>query len=226
LDADGKPHVFDDRDAEPVAKAARLMGFRAVRVNDAKLKQVASELPKGRLFATGRGLVPFVKRTLYDKLAALIGTDAELKLPPEPNAADQGKPSAAAKEPPTTAKEPPPTAGKEPPTAGSKEPPTAAKKPSAATGKGQAPATKKAAPASTASKSTVQPDLWDAIGVGSLVLVHDGFKEGSWWEAIVIAVSEDGEWLTARWRDYPGEPLVRPRRRRVGLLAPTRTTGA
>jgi hypothetical protein len=187
LDAEGKPHAaaFDDGNAEPVAKAARLMGFRAVRITDAKLKQVASELPKGRLFATGRGLVPFVKRLLYDKLAALIGTDAELKLPPEPNATEQGKPSAA-------------------------------------TGKGQAPATKKAAPASTASKSTVQPDLWDAIGVGSLVLVHDGFKEGSWWEAIVIAVSEDGEWLTARWRDYPGEPLVRPRRRRVGLLAPQR----
>jgi hypothetical protein len=77
--ADDKPHAsrFTEEDTTLAIRAARLMNFHAVRVTDPELQKAVEELPIGKIFATGRGLVPFVKRELYDKLAVLIGTDAE-----------------------------------------------------------------------------------------------------------------------------------------------------
>ena len=54
-----------------------------------------------------------------------------------------------------------------------------------------------------------RPQDWDEIGIGSLVLAHEGPEEG-WWESIVIGVN--GESVSLKWRDYPREPVfVRPR---------------
>lgn len=79
LDDTGKSRAsrFTPADSEQAVLAARLMNMHAVNVTDVELRKVASELPMGRIYATGRGLVPFVKRDLYDKLAVLLGTEAE-----------------------------------------------------------------------------------------------------------------------------------------------------
>jgi hypothetical protein len=81
LDASGKPRAsrFTPADSELAVIAARLMDLRAVNVVDEQLRQTAAELPLGKIYATGRGLVPLVKQGLYDKLAVLIGTESEVK---------------------------------------------------------------------------------------------------------------------------------------------------
>ena len=76
MDADGKPHAsrFSEADAALVQRAAELMSFHVVRVSPAKkdAHAVAVELPLGKIFATGRAFVPFVARSAFDKLAALV----------------------------------------------------------------------------------------------------------------------------------------------------------
>jgi hypothetical protein len=44
-----------------------------------------------------------------------------------------------------------------------------------------------------------RPQDWDEIGIGSLVLAHEGPEDG-WWESIVIGVN--GESLSLKWRDW------------------------
>jgi hypothetical protein len=50
------------------------MGFHAIRVppDNTELHAIAEGLPLGKIFATGRAFVPFVGRSAFDKLAALI----------------------------------------------------------------------------------------------------------------------------------------------------------
>jgi len=82
LDNGGKSHAskFPPGQSEAALRAARLMKLRAVRVTDAGLHADLKKLPDGKIFATGRGLVPFVKRELYAKFAALLGTASEESL--------------------------------------------------------------------------------------------------------------------------------------------------
>ena len=86
LDADGKPHAarFTEAEAKAAATAADLMSYHAARVIDPELYALASNLPIGRLFNSGRALVPYVKRVVFDQLATLI--EGEIK--PAPRASD------------------------------------------------------------------------------------------------------------------------------------------
>ncbi len=69
----GKPHAaaFGHSDAKLAEKAAGLMGMRVLRLETDKARELAGRLPRGRVFASGRAFVPFVKASLYDALAAL-----------------------------------------------------------------------------------------------------------------------------------------------------------
>ena len=53
----------------------------------------------------------------------------------------------------------------------------------------------------------------DQIGLGSLVLAHEGPDDG-WWEAEVIGIN--GRVFSLRWRDYPTQPTIL---RKAGELA-------
>jgi len=70
LGKDDRPHAarFDVADQPAVQKAAALMGFKLGRAEGDVLLGVAKQLPQGKIFATGRSLVPYVKRELYDQL--------------------------------------------------------------------------------------------------------------------------------------------------------------
>ena len=75
LDEAGKPHAsaFEAGDARLAKNAAALMGMRVLRPKTEEQRAVAAKLPKGRVFASGRAFVPFVKAGLYESLAAFSG---------------------------------------------------------------------------------------------------------------------------------------------------------
>ena len=97
-DDSGKPHAswFDEAEQKLAAKAAALMGMRALSVTSDEIRQLADRLPHGRVFASGRAFVPFVKETLFTELSAHLtapsagdGRDAG----PETEASASGEPA-------------------------------------------------------------------------------------------------------------------------------------
>ena len=86
---------------------------------------------------------------------------------------------------------------------------------SAANGAGAAADGGGAASGSGVPPAPKRPEDRDEIGIGSLVLALERPDEG-WWESIVIGVN--GEALTLKWRDFPGERVFVRRRTEVALL--------
>ena len=78
-DEAGKPHAsaFDSSEADLAEKAAGLMGMHVLRVETDEQRDLAAKLPRGRVFASGRAFVPFVKAGLYEALAALVQPENE-----------------------------------------------------------------------------------------------------------------------------------------------------
>ena len=70
LDDDRKPRAarFPVGQADLVAKAAKAMNFTVCKADGEALAELAKKLPNGRLYATGRGFVPPVGRSLYGKI--------------------------------------------------------------------------------------------------------------------------------------------------------------
>ena len=105
-DEAGKAHAawFDQSEAALAEKAADLMGMRVLRVRTDEHRALAAKVPKGRVFASGRAFVPFVKASLFMalqtaaqavsdaisvKLVASVDDGSEAKLPaaePKPTA--------------------------------------------------------------------------------------------------------------------------------------------
>lgn len=83
VDAESKPHAskFPLADRELVLRAAGLMGFRVIELGAGDVAGLRVAIPAGKVFATGKGFVPFVKRELYEQLALKLGTAAELPVP-------------------------------------------------------------------------------------------------------------------------------------------------
>ena len=50
--------------------------------------------------------------------------------------------------------------------------------------------------------STALPKTWDEIAPGHLVIAQESMTDG-WFEAVVT--KRDGDTLTVKWRDYPGQ---------------------
>jgi len=70
LDEERKPRAarFPVSQTDLVAKAAQAMNFTVCKPDGAALAELAKKLPNGRLYATGRGFVPPVGRSLYGKI--------------------------------------------------------------------------------------------------------------------------------------------------------------
>ncbi|CAO4178313.1 hypothetical protein CLBKND_03186 [Methylorubrum aminovorans] len=75
-DGRGRPHAsrFAGDESAKAEDAARLMGLHLARANTEMLRDLATRLPAGRLFPSGKGFVPFVKADLYERLLAATGT--------------------------------------------------------------------------------------------------------------------------------------------------------
>jgi len=69
-DDGGKPRAarFPVGQADLVAKAAKAMNLTVCKTDGEPLAELAKKLPTGRLYATGRGFVPPVGRSLYGKI--------------------------------------------------------------------------------------------------------------------------------------------------------------
>ncbi len=84
LDDKGKPHAakFDFSQADAVRKAAALMDFRTALPKGEEGAALAERLPPGKIFAAGKGMVPFCKLATYEQLVKVV----ELE-PPAPKIA-------------------------------------------------------------------------------------------------------------------------------------------
>jgi hypothetical protein len=75
LDESNKAHAawFAAADAELAERAAAIMKMKVLRVTTDEQRALASGLPQGRIFASGRGFVPFVKAATYERLNGFDG---------------------------------------------------------------------------------------------------------------------------------------------------------
>jgi hypothetical protein len=217
----GKPHAswFDEIEVDLATKAASLMGMQVLPVATEHHHALASKLPRGRLFASGKGFVPFVARATFEKLVACEGVQrppAPLRDPeqasngpcPEIRAAAGGRKGAGASLP---------VAGTDLNAA-----------PMASAGVSASPASGNPERACTASQSGPEGNAGGGdptgatavadLGVGSTVLATEGHAEG-WFESLVLKI-DDQDVLTLKWRDYPRNPVFRRRRSQVALLPP------
>jgi hypothetical protein len=209
-DNGGKPHAawFEAGEAELAEKAAGLMGMRFTRLDGEGERALAAQLPRGRVFASGRAFTPFVGAALFDRLAALggaAGADGAISVT---------RPASRAKRPPT--------GSPRLKSAGA----TAAKRGDtdrAAAGEGSPPPTKAEGEGTnnmgdeTGAEPCHSPRSWDNLRTGSLVLVSE--DEQSWWAAVVVETKPD-DLFVVRWRDWPQEPVLVRRREHLGLLHP------
>jgi hypothetical protein len=76
--------AFSAEDTPLLAKAAASLHVRLVEVTDPDLAEVAPKLPAGRLHASGKGLVPYIKGPLYLDLIAANLSDQDPPASPDP----------------------------------------------------------------------------------------------------------------------------------------------
>lgn len=109
LDESGKSHAswFGQADAELARKAAGMMEMAVLPISSVEVKGAAAGLPKGKVFASGKAFVPFVKAGVYEKLIAFL---PEADRPKKPKAkkktaapAKKGKPEEQEAPPPLPA---------------------------------------------------------------------------------------------------------------------------
>ena len=93
----GKPHAsaFIASDAELAAKAATIMGMQLLQVVTDEHRALAAKLPVGRVFASGRAFVPFVRAGVYEALVAASPAGVG-DAPADPESACTGSPEAGA----------------------------------------------------------------------------------------------------------------------------------
>ena len=72
FDSHGKPKAarFGQKHAGLAIKAATQLQLRVLSSDNPRVAEIAARLPVGRVHATGRTFVPFIRRDLYDKLVA------------------------------------------------------------------------------------------------------------------------------------------------------------
>ena len=93
IDNRGKPKGarFGKEHASLAMKAATQLQLKVLASNDPKVAEIAARLPVGRVHATGRTFVPFIRRDLYDKLlAAAANGNAHPTSPPNGSSGASG----------------------------------------------------------------------------------------------------------------------------------------
>jgi hypothetical protein len=99
IDSRGKPKAarFGREHASLAIKAATQLQLNVLASNDPRVAEIAARLPVGRVHATGRTFVPFIRRDLYDKLVAAAPNE-NFHQPPTPPSETRG--NAAGSRPP------------------------------------------------------------------------------------------------------------------------------
>ncbi len=110
-DDSNRPHAawFMPNQLEQAESAAAAMGMFFVTVGENQdLAAIATKLPKGKLFDSGRAFVPFIGGATFDKLLPFAPPAAAEHKEPKPKAAKPPKVAAPAEDPATP---PAPTPG-------------------------------------------------------------------------------------------------------------------
>lgn len=195
-DRGGRPRAawFDAADAAAARTAATPAGLRVLPITDEAGRTLARQLARGRMLPSGRAHASFAKRDLYARLVALAGEEAGLTVA----AAEAPKPSDPQQQPPVAD--------------------TTVTPPALASGQGEPPG-KPPAPRPGAGLFVGQHHPGDRgeIGLGSIVLAHEGPEDG-WWEAEVIGVN--GPVLALRWVGWPTDPTILRPADKLALLPP------
>lgn len=101
---------FGQEELEAATAAAAAMGMMTLAVNSEELSELASRLPHGKIFGSGKAFVPFTKQTLFDELIGHVPLAQQIR-PLKivrasaeaggsgPEGGDKPKPSAASKAP-------------------------------------------------------------------------------------------------------------------------------
>jgi hypothetical protein len=99
IDSRGKPKGarFGREHASLAIRAATQLQLNVLASTDPSVAEIAAQLPVGRVHATGRTFVPFIRRDLYDRLVA-AAPNGNLHQPPTPPAS--GASGGAASRPP------------------------------------------------------------------------------------------------------------------------------
>jgi hypothetical protein len=96
----GKPKAarFRKEHAGLAIKAAEQLQLNVLASSDPKVAEIAAQLPVGRVHATGRMFVPFVRHDLYDQLLAAAGNGntASASAPNGPSGASGSTPGGSA----------------------------------------------------------------------------------------------------------------------------------
>jgi hypothetical protein len=76
LDEDGKPKGarFPATETEKVLPVATAMKLQSSQACSDEIADLGRKLPVGRIYARGRAFIPNIKRDLYDKLLAAVGS--------------------------------------------------------------------------------------------------------------------------------------------------------
>ena len=216
-DRGGKPRAawFDGNQAEAAKAAADTMKLRALPIEGKEPCALAVQLAHGRILPSGKAHVPGARRDLYGRLVALAGESAGLSL------AEAG-PDAGSVPAPIKLEvialggidQPAPTLAPVAPVAPPR-PSLEAGKPIAAGLEGDREP--KPRPGDRNIVGSSKPRERDEIGLGSLVLAHEGQEDG-WWEAEVIGIN--GRVFSLRWRDYPLQATILRKAGELALLPP------
>ena len=92
IDQTGKHRAatFPADQVELATKAAGLMQLRALKIDGKDLTELATELPVGRIYASGHGFVPPIKPNQYERLTNLADPKPAPGLPASWDAIDVG----------------------------------------------------------------------------------------------------------------------------------------
>ncbi|WP_419827297.1 hypothetical protein [Sphingomonas sp.] len=193
-DGAGRPRAawFADADAEAASAAAGIMRLRALPLTDEPGRDLAGQLARGRVLPSGRAHVPFAKRDLVARIIALAGDEIGLSVAvggETGTAGNTGRAGLGIFTGPVPASTP-----ADPP-----EKPTAPR------------------PGDRAFVGCPHPGSREEIGLGSVVLAHEGPEDG-WFEAEVIGVN--GPVFALRWQGWPTDPTILRKAGELALLPP------
>ena len=191
----GKPCAawFDGNQAEAATAVAVTMKLRVLPIADDDQRALALQVAHGRILPSGKAHVPGARRDLYGRLVALAGESAGLSITERPEERTEPVGMAAADKATDDASWPDTSMPSEPDRG-----PAAMVELVQATDAADSPAKPKFGDHNFVG-SPVPRDR-DEIGLGSLVLAHEGPEDG-WWEAEVIGMN--GRVFSMRWRDFP-----------------------
>jgi hypothetical protein len=82
-DDSGKPRAsaFGQSESDLATRAAEITGLHVIRPDSDEQHALARKLPRGRVPASGKAFVPFVKAGLYEAVTAVAGASAAASTP-------------------------------------------------------------------------------------------------------------------------------------------------